>query len=257
MLILALATGARVSGRAVQAKQPLLHLHLGRAEGGDLSSLGLLLAAKRRQARVGHFLHHRQHGRELNVQHLVAVLDEAVDAAAAGGDLVHLADVRGHRQVQPRRDARADLPGIAVGCPLAADDQVEGGLRANARRQHVAGRPRVGPGEGLAGDEHGRVAAHSDGLFQCGDRLGRAHGHGHHFPAVLLAQADGDLDGEQVQRVDDGLDAFADHGAGGLVHLDGVGLRHLLDGHDDSHWVAPAPFPRRAASGHRMGRTAF
>ncbi len=57
--------------------------------------------------------------------------------------------------------------------------------------------------------------------------------------AVRLAKADGDLDGVEVQRVDDGLDALADHGAGGLVHLDGVGLRHLLDGYDNSHCQAP------------------
>jgi hypothetical protein len=92
-----------------------------------------------------------------------------------------------------------------------------------------------GAGKLAAGDEDSVVAAHGERLAQRGSGAGRPHGHGRHPAAAFVPQQERQLNGIQVHRVDDALDALADDGARLLVHADIAGLGHLLDADDDAH----------------------
>ena len=166
----------------------------------------LLRAHDRFQARVARLVDRvadADHGRQLDLDRVVAVLGLALAAQLAVGDvdLDHLRQ-RGHLQVVG--DDGADRVALAVVGLLAQQDQVRA-LGLEHLRQRVAGGADVGAGERVVGEVHRAVGAERHRLVQ------RAHGgvgaHRHRDDLLdrdgaALLDLHGGLDGVGVEGVE-------------------------------------------------------
>ena len=136
-------------------------------------------------------------------------------------------------------DAGADLGRVAVGRLLAEEEQVHGTELPDRERERVAGRPGVRAAELAAADQDAVRGAAGEGLADRGLGLGRTHcddSDGGAGDGVLEAQ--GDLEGVLVERVDDGGDTGAVEPVGRAVDGHLVRVGDLLDADDDLHAVS-------------------
>ena len=207
---------------------------------GGLRVARLLLRAhdrlERRVARLVDGVADRDHGRQLDLDRVVAVLGLALAAelAALDVELDHLGQ-RGHLQVVGHD--RADRVALAVGRLLAEQDEV-GRLGLEHLRQRVAGGGHVGPGERVVGQVHRAVGAERHGLVERAAGLRRGHGHGDDLVDLrraALANLHGGLDGVGVELVERGL-ARAVEAPRAWVHaLLDCCVGHLFDEDADLH----------------------
>ncbi len=138
----------------------------------------LFRAHDRFQARVARLVDRvadADHGRQLDLDGVVAVLGLALAAQLAVGDvdLDHLRQ-RGHLQVVG--DDGADRVALAVIGLLAQQDQIRA-LRLKHLRQRVAGGADVGAGQRVVGEVDRAIGAERDRLVQGADRRVGAHRH--------------------------------------------------------------------------------
>ena len=160
----------------------------------------------RLQARVARLVDRvadADHGGQLDLDRVVAVLGLALAAQLAVGDvdLDHLRQ-RGHLQVVG--DDGADRVALAVVGLLAEQDQV-GALGLEHLGQRVAGGADVGAGERVVGEVHRAVGAERDGLVQGADGGVGAHRHRDDLldrDRAALLDLHGGLDGVGVEGVE-------------------------------------------------------
>ena len=201
---------------------------------GRLRVEGLFLRPHDRlQARVARLVDRvadADHGGQLDLDRVVAVLGLALAAQLAVGDvdLDHLGQ-RGHLQVVG--DDGADRVALAVIRLLAEQDQV-GALGLEHLGQRVAGGADVGAGQRVVGEVHRAVGAERDGLVQGADGGVGAHRHRDDLldrDRAALLDLHGSLDGVGIEGVEVLLAASVQsHRVRVDALLDG-GVRNLLD----------------------------
>src|ERR1700754_1578236 len=263
-----------LGGRRVQRQHAGLRAGLADLAGVDADVAGalrverfLFRAHDRFEARVARLVDRvadADHGRQLDLDGVVAVLGLGLAAQLAVGDvdLDHLGQ-RGHLQVVG--DDGADRVALAVIGLLAEQDQVRA-LGLEHLRQRVAGGADVGAVEGVVGQVHGAVGAEGDGLVQGADGGVGAHRHGDDLldrdrPALL--DLHGRLEGVGIERVEVFLAATVQSHRVGVDALLDCGVRYLLDqdadlqsssllGDDSRSSRAADTAPRRAHRGRGM-----
>src|SRR5215208_112590 len=229
---------AAVHARSVRAHDPDVELDIARADLGQRLLLGAHDRLQRRVARLVDGVADRDHGRELDLDGVVAVLGLALAAQrlALEVDLDDLGQ-RGHLQVVGHDGA--DRVALAVVGLLAEEDQVRA-LGLQRLGQRVAGGGHVGAGEHVVGELDGAVGAQRDGLVQGAHRGLGAHRHGDHLvdlrvPALLDLHRR--LDGVGVERVEVLLPAAVQAPRRRIDPLLDGGVGHLFDQDTDLHLV--------------------
>src|SRR4029077_6948004 len=158
---------------------------------------------QRRVARLVDRVADADHGRQLDLDGVVAVLGLALAAqlAVVDVDLDHLRQ-RGHLQVVGHHGT--DRVALAVVRLLAQQDQV-GLLGLEHLGQRVAGGADVGARQGVVGQLHRAVGAEGDGLVQGSDGGFGTHGHRHDLldrDRATLLDLHGRLEGVRVEGVE-------------------------------------------------------
>ena len=185
---------------------------------------------QRRVARLVDRVTDADHGRQLDLDGVVAVLGLALAAelAVVDVDLDHLGQ---RRHLQVVGDDRADRVALAVIGLLAEQDQVRA-LGLEHLGQRVAGRADVGARQGIVGQLDRAVGAEGDGLVQGADGGVGTHGHRDDLldrDRATLLDLHGSLEGVRIEGVEVFLaTAVEAHRAGIDALLDG-GVRYLLD----------------------------
>ena len=194
--------------------------------GGDAVERLLLGAHDRLQRRVARLVDRvadRDHGGQLDLHGVVAVLGLALAAQRLGLD-VHLDHLRQRRHAQVLGHDGADRVALAVVGLLAEQHQVRA-LALKRLGQRVAGGGHVGARDGLVGEVHRAVGAQRDGLVQRAHGALGAHRHGDDLldrDRAALLDLHRSLDGVRVIRVEVLLPA--------AVHAPRRGIDFLLDG---------------------------
>ena len=185
---------------------------------------------QRRVARLVDRVADADHGRQLDLDGVVAVLGLALAAelAVVDIDLDHLGQ-RGHLQVVGHDGA--DRVALTVVRLLAQQDQV-GALGLEHLGQRVAGRADVGARQGVVGQLHRAVGAEGDGLVQGTDGGFGTHGHRDDLldrDRATLLDLHGRLEGVRVEGVEVFLSAAVQSHRAGVDALLNGGVRYLLD----------------------------
>ena len=196
----------------------------------------LLRAHDRLQARVARLVDRvtdADHGRQLDLDGVIAVLGLALAGELAVGD-VHLDHLGERRHLQVVRDDGADRVALAVVRLLAEQDQI-GALGLKHLGEGVAGRADVRAGQRIVGEVDRAVGSEGDRLVEGPDGALRAHRHGDDLLDVGAALLDlhRRLEGVGVEGVEVLL-ARAVQALGLRIDplVDG-GVRDLFDEHAD------------------------
>ena len=129
--------------------------------------------------------------------------------------------------IQHGRHHRADLPGLAVHGPAAAEDQIKPAQRRLGLCQTAGRHQRVRAREPGRGHQHGFVRAPGQGLPQHPFGPSGAHGQAGHGSAVLLLQFQPQLQRAFVRRIEHLRHKLPfQRQIAGELHFRGVG--HLL-----------------------------
>ena len=166
----------------------------------------LLRSHDRLQARVARLVDRvtdRDHGRQVDLDRVVAVLGLALADELAVGD-VHLDHLGQRRHLQVVGDDGADRVALAVVGLLAEQDEV-GLLGLEHLGERVAGRADVGSLERRVGQVNRAVGAERDRLVQRAHRGLGSHRHRDdlvHLGVVALANLHRGLDAMGIERVE-------------------------------------------------------
>ena len=185
---------------------------------------------QRRVARLVDRVTDADHGRQLDLDGVVAVLGLALAAELAVVD-VDLDHLRQRRHLQVVGDDGADRVALAVIGLLAEQDQV-GTLGLEHFRQRVAGRADVGARQGVVGQLDRAVGAEGDGLVQGADGGFGTHGHRDDLldrDRPTLLDLHRSLEGVRVEGVEVFLAAAVEAHRARIDALLHSGVRYLLD----------------------------